>query len=387
MNRNALQMASGIGLGAAVMYLADPDRGRRRRALLRDKAVRIGKDSLWLARQGGRDILHRAQGAVYSGKHAITKERVSDEVLVERVRSALGRASMHPGAIEVTVRQGQVTVRGPVLAREAPSVLSAIRDVPGVQGVQDELERHKQAESVPGLQGGARSRKNIPELMQENWTPAYRVGALGVGTALAVYGLKHRGIASTASYFACATLFARAIVNQPFGRILGVRAGRRAIDIQKTIHIKAPVEEVFAAWTAYENFPRFMSHIKEVRKIDDTHSHWIAEGPAGVLVSWDAEITRYIPNELFAWKSIGGSAVENAGIIRFDREGDGTRLSIRISYSPPGGTLGHAVAWLFRKDLKTELDADLVRFKSLLENGKTRTARGERVTRSELAVR
>jgi uncharacterized membrane protein len=384
MNR-AVKLGSGFGLGAALMYLLDPQMGRRRRATLRDKAVRIGKDATWIARLGASDIAQRTKGAVYKGKHLVTSEEVIDDIVVERVRSALGRVSIHPGGIEVSARRGVVTLRGPILQREAKRVVSAAREVRGVKEVHDQLRRHKQAGTVPGLQGGAPRRADVPEALQENWTPAYRVAAAGAGAGLLAYALKRGGYPGVPAGISGAALLIRGVANQPFRRLIGIGAGRRAVDVQKTLEINAPVDQVFAAWTNYQNFPRFMTHLEEVRSLGGGRSHWVAKGPAGIRVSWDAEITEQIQNRVFAWKSLPGSTVENAGIVRFEpAAGGGTRLSIRMSYNPPAGSLGHGVAWLLGSDLKQEIDEDLNRLKRILERKVARASGGEKMDRERL---
>ena len=87
-------------------------------------------------------------------------------------------------------------------------------------------------------------------------------------------------------------------------------------------------------------------------------------------ISWDAELTRFERNEVIAWKSIEGSRIPNAGVIRFVPEGRGTRIDVRISYTPPGGAIGHAFVAALGADPTRQLEADLLRFKSLLESGK-----------------
>jgi uncharacterized membrane protein len=111
--------------------------------------------------------------------------------------------------------------------------------------------------------------------------------------------------------------------------------------------------------------------VREVRVREDGSSHWKVAGPAGQPVEWDAVTTQLVPNELMAWKTMPGSAVEHAGLIRFERVDDGTRLDVKMSYNPPGGTLGHTIARLFGADPKSELDEDLLRLKTYLETGKT----------------
>ena len=94
----------------------------------------------------------------------------------------------------------------------------------------------------------------------------------------------------------------------------------------------------------------------------ERQSHWTVSGPAGVPVEFDAEVSAFVPNEAFAWRTIEGAPVAHAGIVRFEPADDGrTRVHIRMSYNPPGGWIGHGVAAAFGADPKRSLDADLVR--------------------------
>jgi len=127
-----------------------------------------------------------------------------------------------------------------------------------------------------------------------------------------------------------------------------------------------------------------MASLREVRDMGNGRSHWVAAGPGGVPVGWDAVVTRYEPNNLLAWKSEPGATVANAGIIRFEpRADDSTRVHIRLSYNPPVGAIGHAIATLFGADPKSQMDADLVRLKSLIEAGKASVG-GQTVSREEI---
>jgi len=152
--------------------------------------------------------------------------------------------------------------------------------------------------------------------------------------------------------------------------VLGLPGGPRLVEVHKTITIEAPIDTVFELWTRYESFPRFMSTLKEVRDHGEGRSRWTVEGPGGVDVSWNAEITRLVPNQLLAWKSLPGSAVANAGIIRFEPTGEGgTRVDIQLGYDPPVGALGLVAARLFGVDAKSQLDEDLLRMKTYVETG------------------
>jgi uncharacterized membrane protein len=223
-------------------------------------------------------------------------------------------------------------------------------------------------------------------LAEANWARATRLLAGAAGGVLLTYGFTQRFPVSCVLGTAGLGLMARAATNIEMKHLLGLGGGRRAVDVRKTITIAAPREEVFRFWANYANFPRFMAHLKEVKDLGGGHSHWVAAGPAGVPVTWDAVITRFDANEMLAWRSEPGSLIANAGVIRFETVAGGhTRLDILLSYNPPAGALGHLAALLFGADPKSPMDEDLVRLKSLIEQGKA-SAPGKKLTRDELAA-
>jgi osmotically-inducible protein OsmY len=152
--RNRGAMLMGLGIGAGLMYLLDPERGRRRRVLVRDKVVRATNVAADAMGATGRDVAHRATGAAARLRRALSPAPVDDTILAERVRAQLGRWVSHPRAIEVESRDGVVTLRGPVLQREVPRLLSAVERVRGVRDVVSAVEEHTEAGSIPALQGG-----------------------------------------------------------------------------------------------------------------------------------------------------------------------------------------------------------------------------------------
>jgi uncharacterized membrane protein len=365
--------AAGFGVGMALMYLLDPQRGRRRRALMRDRvahATRISRDAVGAT---SRDVMHRTYGTAAQLGRGLTGRSVDDDVLVARVRSKLGRVVSHPHSVQVQAARGTVTLRGPILQHEIPQLLQTVRSVRGVQDVVNELEEHKEAENVPGLQGGATPPGIHVDLLQDRWSPATRLLAGAGGASLIGYGASRR---NTAAGMLVALggvgLLARAASNLDAGQLTGLSPRRRAIDIQKTITVDAPVEAVFEFWTGYQNFPRFMSRVLDVRPSTRAgQSHWTVAGPAGLPVAFDAEETRIIPNQVFGWRTLSGSPVGHAGIIHFEPTSDGgTRIHIRMSYNPLGGWLGHGIATAFGADPKTSMDADLTRMKTLIETGR-----------------
>jgi osmotically-inducible protein OsmY len=137
---NKAAIIGGVGLGAALMYFFDPDRGARRRALVRDKCESAANKTGTYAQKLSHDLRNRASGVVAEAKSLFRKEDVSDDVLVNRVRAKLGHYSDQTSAIEVSAQNGVVTLRGPILAPEVPHVLSAARLVRGVTDVDNQLE-------------------------------------------------------------------------------------------------------------------------------------------------------------------------------------------------------------------------------------------------------
>jgi uncharacterized membrane protein len=375
--RAGTKFINGVMLGAGAMYLLDPERGNRRRALLRDRLISARRSMGGAAGATARDVRNRTAGAVAELRSRLHQDQAGDDVLIARVRSALGREVSHPSAIAVNARDGQVTLTGSILEPELGGLLDRVSRVRGVCGVNNELRVFRDASHVPELQGG-RPRGDMSELLEESWTPALRFTAGVAGALLALRGLRRGGVIGTASGVVGLGLLTRATTNLPARRLTGIGAGRRAVDIHKSIDVQVPIEQVWALWSAFENFPRFMTHLREVRNLGGGRSHWVAKGPLGAPVEWDAVITAWRPGEAIAWKSLGGSPVENAGIVRFQPgPQDGTRVDVRLSYNPPAGAIGHAVAALLGQDARHQMDDDLLRFKSLLETGRTTVEQGK----------
>lgn len=358
-----------LGAGLALGYYFSPNQGGRRRADLRDQFVGAAHDLSNCMETTARDVRNRAVGLAATTSRKLRQEEVPDDRLVQRVRSALGRAVSHPRPILVSARDGSVMLQGPILSAEVEGLLATVSGVPGVRGVDNRLTPYDHPGNISALQGGS-ARMNRYTRAQENWSPTTRLLAGMAGTLLCAAG---------------AGLLLRAGTNRPGDQLTGGEPGREGIELQKTINIAATPEEVFAFCATWENFPRFMSHVREVQG-EGQQSHWVVDGPAGMPVSWDALVTEFIPNQLLAWKSQEGSAIRQAGMLRVDPNPDGTtRLSVHISYNPPAGALGHAVATLLGANPQRQLDEDFQRLQSLIEAGKTTTDEGE-ITRDDLAA-
>ncbi|HYE15959.1 MAG TPA: SRPBCC family protein, partial [Pyrinomonadaceae bacterium] len=151
----------------------------------------------------------------------------------------------------------------------------------------------------------------------------------------------------------------------------GATKGGGATQVRKSLIINRPAEELYQFWHDFENLPRFMPYLESVRVTGAGRSRWVAKAPAGTTVEWDAEVTEDRPNELMAWRSLEGSQVENSGSVRFEPApgGRGTIVRVEISYSPPGGALGSAVAWLTGYEPGQQAQESLRCFKQLVETG------------------
>ena len=140
-----------------------------------------------------------------------------------------------------------------------------------------------------------------------------------------------------------------------------MRATRHA-SVEESIELNVPLSTAYNQWTQFEQFPKFMDSVQEVKQLDDTHLHWRAN-VAGKPKEWDAEITEQIPDKRIAWRSIGG--VHNTGMVTFEQIGaNRTKVKLEMDYEPEtaGEKLGDAVG-----AVKLTAKGNLKRFKELVE--------------------
>ena len=158
-----------------------------------------------------------------------------------------------------------------------------------------------------------------------------------------------------------------------------------SVQVKKSITINRSPEELYQFWHELQNLPRFMNDLESVENIGEKRSHWVAKGPAGKRIEWDAEITEDRPNELIAWRSLEGSQVENSGSVRFEpaRGKPGSVVRVEIEYRPPAGLLGVTVAKLLGAEPKQQLHENLHRFRQLMETGEIITTEGQPAGRSQ----
>ena len=142
----------------------------------------------------------------------------------------------------------------------------------------------------------------------------------------------------------------------------------RSSFVEDTIEVDVPVRTAYNQFTQFEEFPRFMQGVEEVRQLDDTHLQWRAR-VAGKEESWQSEITFQVPDRRIAWRSTSGP--ENSGVATFESLGENrTRVTLRMSYRPPGllEKVGDALG-----AVKLELSSNLRNFKQFIEGRRTET--------------
>jgi uncharacterized membrane protein len=316
---------AGAAAGALLMYMLDPDRGSQRRAVTTDKIVGMGKQT--------------------GSKLSNAWERVGS-----RFSSAAGDAMESAGKMASAARPdgGMGRSMGETVSRMTEAA----------------------SEALGGSQAGSRIGAAMQGMRGGDWAPAMRGSALLGGGLLGIYGLMRRSPLGIVSSLAGLALLARGIGNQPLRSMLGGQALGRPVDLEKTIHIDASPDEVYDMWANYENFPRFMSHVSEVRDLGRGRSHWVVEGPAGSRFEWNSKLTEESPPRRLAWRSEPGAEIPNAGSVQFEpsRRG-GTDVTVRMTYTPPAGIIGHGLASLVGADPKRQMDDDLAHMKAFIERG------------------
>jgi uncharacterized membrane protein len=223
-----------------------------------------------------------------------------------------------------------------------------------------------------------------------NVGPAERLLSGIAGAALIGYGLRRRRMRTLllpmGTHLLARAVTGRCALNRALGRntarsrdtvspVASVNRGE-GIKVEESIIIDRTPDELYAYWRNFENLPRFMDHLESVTVLDADRSHWVAKGPAGTRIEWDAEIHNEIENELIAWRSLPGSEIGNAGSVHFTpiAEGRSTEVRVVLSYEPPAGRLGAAIARLFGEEPSQQVADDLGRFKEAMEDEESESA-------------
>jgi uncharacterized membrane protein len=367
MNR-LCNLLTGLLAGAGTMYFSDPVLGKRRRSLFSDQFNHFLHKSRNAADTTLRDMQNRAYGTFAELRGCFSFDRgATDDKLVSRVRSTMGRYTSHPAAIKVEADDGTVTLSGPILGHEAEHLLKAVQSVRGVRNVVNHLEAHESSENIAALQGGRQRRREPVELNQAYWSPTTRAAVGGLGSILMLKCAIKRTPAAillgTGGFFA----LLRSLTNLEGKRLFGMR-GRRGIDVQKSIRIERPVEEVFRLLGEPKAYPRFSKLVSSVQDLGGGRIQKTMLGPGGIEITLTERITRRQPNEFIAKLSEPDSPLQYAIRMWFIPDGkSATRVHVQATYNPPGGAFAHAAARVAGWDFKSVLDQLMVEAKAHLE--------------------
>jgi uncharacterized membrane protein len=199
--------------------------------------------------------------------------------------------------------------------------------------------------------------------------PARRWGALIAGSTIAIYGLSRRSPAGVA--LATAGGMLAYFGAQP--------QDQREFTARSSMIVNTSQQEAFRFWRNFENFPLFMNHLESVNNTSERRSRWIALGPMGTRIEWEAEIINERVNEEIQWRSLPGSDIDIDGQVRFSQApgGRGTMIRVYSHLVPPAGALGRAVANIFGKNPEFLMRQDLRRLKALMETGEIPTIEGQ----------
>ena len=214
------QLLTGLALGAGAMYLLDPDRGARRRSLLRDQGVHAGHKLSDGISATAQDARNRIRGTAAELRARFRNDVVDEEILHERVRSAIGRVVAHPSAVTVLAAEGRVTLQGDILEDEVEDLIKQVQRVRGVDEVENQLTVHRSTEGVPSLQGAGRRQQERSVLGRESWPPSARLLLGAVGGGLTYYAVRSRGPVGDTLGILGLALLARATTNRAPTRLI-----------------------------------------------------------------------------------------------------------------------------------------------------------------------
>lgn len=192
----------------------------------------------------------------------------------------------------------------------------------------------------------------------QHFVEAVVAGAL-LGYAKGQHGRGPRGLAARLT---ASTLLAAAFAPELARQLLRIGAARRRVHLRTTVDIDRPVPEVFDFCRDFENFPRVVHSLRRIVDYQDGRSCWEVVSPSGDVLSWNSEVTKYVPNVVIAWRSVPRSVVDCNGLIRFSPSSrGGTRLRIEVDYDPCHTTISDAVRALFDTPRTEQLEAELAR--------------------------
>jgi uncharacterized membrane protein len=358
----------GAAAGALLMYMLDPDRGGARRA--QSVAAVRGAGTRTSSALGN---VWRGAGSRLGAAADDARELASDALESAKANGA-ERADGAAGKIGSTLSR-----MGHAASEAADDVRSQARSAIA-RASDSAADAYQQASRSAGRLGDkVATAWHDSASGPDAWKPTLRNSALLGGGLLALTGLMRRSPIGLALGLAGAALLARGATNKPLRSLAGNLSARgglgmglglglnQTIDLEKSIHIDASPDAVYDLFANYENFPRFMSHVVEVRDLGRRRSHWIVKGPGGSAFEWNSVLTEQSRPHRLAWRSEPGAEIPQTGSIHLEPHRGGTDVTVRMSYTPPAGAIGHGLATLLGSDPKSKMDEDLARMKAYIE--------------------
>ena len=207
---------------------------------------------------------------------------------------------------------------------------------------------------------------NVPE-KERGWSA-------GIGFLLLTAGIKSKSflLSTIGGYLIYRGASGNCLLYTKLGKNKDIAHKTKAVNIQTSIVVNKPRNEVYSFWRKLENLPKFMKHLNSVVELDNKRSHWEANVPGNVAkVSWDAEIIKEEEGTYLSWRSLENASVENAGKVEFRdyMNHKGTEIDVTITFRPPAGSVGSTLASLFNGVFERWIKEDIRNFKQYIETG------------------
>ena len=190
-----------------------------------------------------------------------------------------------------------------------------------------------------------------------------RVATAAAGAALAYYGFKKGGVAGTIV----------GVVGAGLATSSAAAGAASEREVREVVEVKASPADAYEMWSRFEELPRLLRNVSEVRRTGERTWRWMAKGPLGRRVEWDAELIRSRPGRLIEWRSITED-FPNSGAVHFEPTPRGTRVFVVMKFARPAGPIGALVEKMMGRDPRSMVRAALRRFKRSIEAGKAAQA-------------
>lgn len=229
------------------------------------------------------------------------------------------------------------------------------------------------------------NRHNDGFISTSNISQTERIISTVAAPLLAYVGVKRGGLTGLVlGVIAAEMVYRGATGRSPLYQVMGVNTSAphqnpqvsvphgQGLHIEQAIHVARPRSELYDFWRNLSNLPRFIPYVKSVEELGDRYSHWVANGPFGLIpIKWDAEIINEIEDEVIAWRTLPGSMLAHAGSVRFEPTADhmGTVVRVEMEYAIPGGEIGQRLTELLGAGPDAEIMHSLECFRTLMETG------------------